>query len=107
MLTQTEESARKVEEAVREFDPFAEDNEIEKNKATLTGLKKHLDFELKNRDLNFCIENSDIQAGDLKQKITSVFKSNITNVESTLKGCEELDTAVQEKFEQMQKSEDL
>ena len=51
----------------------------------MIGLKKHLDFEVQNRDLNFCIERSDIQAGDLKQNIISVLKSNFTLVESTLK----------------------
>ena len=56
----TEGFVREVEEVVHEFDPFAEDDEIEKNEATLTGLKRHLDFEQKNRDLNFCIEKSDI-----------------------------------------------
>ena len=88
---------------MREFDPFTEDDEIEKNKASLTGLKKHLDSELKNRDLSFCTQKSDIQDGDIKQNITSVLKSNFTKVESTLKDGEEFDTTVQGEFEQMQK----
>ena len=69
----------------------------------MTGLKKHLDSELKNRDRRFCIQKSDIQAVDLKQKITLVLRSNFTKVESTLKDGVEFDTTVQEDFEEMQK----
>ena len=69
----------------------------------MTGLREHLDFELENKDLEYCIENSDIQAGDLIQKITPVLKSNLTRVESTLKSGVELDTPVQEELEKMKK----
>ena len=104
--TKIKEFARKFEEAVREFDPFAEDDEIERNKATSTELKKHLDFELRNRDLSFRIQRSDIWAGDHKKKITSVLMSSFTKVESTLKDREESDTTFQEDVEQMQKSKE-
>ena len=97
--TKTPEFARRVEQAVREFDPFAEDDEIEKSKATLTGLKKHLDSEMQNRDLSFRIEKSDHHADDIKQKFTSVLKVNFAKVESTPKNGEEFGTTVQEEFE--------
>ena len=77
-----------------------------KYKATSTELKKDLDSELRNRDLIFWIQISDIQAGDLKQKITSVLKSNLTKIESSLKDGGEFDMNIQKEFEKIQRSEE-
>ena len=100
----TKEFTEKVNDAVQNYDPYGDIEEIEESKQTLASLQEHLDAELQ-RDLDGFTAASISQSGKVQNEISGLLQVSKAKIDTALHEGDEFDTQVQLEIDELELAE--